>query len=144
MVDRQSTLEDLAMSFWQGRRVLLTGHTGFKGSWLSLWLQQLGAEVTGLALEPETDPALFTQLGLADTLDHNILDIRDATGVAQLVQAAKPDVVLHLAAQPLVLRGYSEPVETWNVNVLGTIHLLEALRSLESPCVWCVGGMEPT
>ena len=134
MVDRQSTLEDLVMSFWQGRRVLLTGHTGFKGAWLSLWLQQLGAQVTGLALEPETDPALFTQLGLADRMDHHILDVRNAEGVAQLVRAARPDVVLHLAAQPLVLRGYSEPVETWNVNVLGTIHLLEALRSLGSPC----------
>ncbi len=122
------------MSFWQGRRVLLTGHTGFKGAWLGLWLTSLGAEVTGLALEPDTTPSLFNQLGLAGALNHHILDVRDTEGVARLVAGTKPEIVFHMAAQPLVLRGYSEPVETWNVNVMGTIHLLEALRTLKSRC----------
>jgi CDP-glucose 4,6-dehydratase len=122
------------MKFWQGRRVLVTGHTGFKGAWLSLWLADAGARVTGIALEPDTEPSLFNQLGLAPDIDHRILDIRDAEGVARAIAETAPDVVLHLAAQSLVLRGYREPVDTWTVNVMGTIHLLEALRRLEKPC----------
>ena len=121
-------------AFWQGKRVLLTGHTGFKGSWLSLWLLELGAVVTGFSLPPETDPNLYSQLGLESLLDHQLGDIRDAEAVAELVQEVQPDVVLHLAAQPLVRRSYAEPTATWATNVMGTIHLLEALRSLRQPC----------
>ena len=121
-------------AFWSGRRVLLTGHTGFKGSWLALWLLELGAKVTGLALPPDTEPSLFRQLELERRLDHRLGDIRDASLVAELVDEIRPEVVLHLAAQPLVRRSYSEPVATWATNVMGTIHLLEALRRLEQPC----------
>nr|WP_202978896.1 CDP-glucose 4,6-dehydratase [Halomicronema hongdechloris] len=120
--------------FWQGKRVLLTGHTGFKGAWLSLWLLHLGAKVTGLSLEPDTQPSLFSQLNLAADLDHHIGDIRDATLVKAIVERTKPDVVLHLAAQPLVRRSYLQPVETWNTNVMGTIHVLEALKQCTHPC----------
>jgi CDP-glucose 4,6-dehydratase len=121
-------------SFWGDRRVLLTGHTGFKGSWLALWLLELGAKVTGLALPPDTDPSLFTQLELDRRLDHRVGDIREASGLAELVAETRPEVVLHLAAQPLVRRSYAEPVATWSTNVMGTIHLLEALRRLDEPC----------
>ncbi len=120
--------------FWRGRRVLLTGHTGFKGSWLAFWLLELGAEVTGLALPPEPGPSLFEALGLAERLNHRIGDIRDPVVLRQAVEACRPEVVLHLAAQPLVRRSYGEPVFTWETNVMGTIHLLEALRPLPEPC----------
>ena len=121
-------------AFWRGRRVFLTGHTGFKGSWLALWLLELGAEVTGLALPPEPGPSLFEALGLAGRLQHRIGDIRDPAVLSQAVAACEPEVVLHLAAQPLVRRSYVEPVSTWETNVMGTIHLLEALRPLPEPC----------
>ena len=121
-------------SFWRGRRVLLTGHTGFKGSWLALWLMELGAKVTGLAMPPDTDPSLFAQLRLDQRLDHRLGDIRDPTVLAELVAQTRPEVVLHLAAQPLVRRSYAEPTTTWATNVMGTIHLLEALRALDQPC----------
>jgi CDP-glucose 4,6-dehydratase len=121
-------------SFWRGRRVLLTGHTGFKGSWLALWLLELGAEVTGLALPPETEPNLFTQLELHHRLDHRVGDIRDPAVLGELVADMRPQVVLHLAAQPLVRRSYLEPAATWATNVMGTIHLMEALRRLDEPC----------
>ena len=122
------------MSFWSGKRVLVTGHTGFKGSWLSLWLTRLGAEVAGLALAPDTEPALFDQLGLADRLDHRIGDIREAATVAERVAQVQPDVVFHLAAQPLVLASYDDPLLTWDTNVMGTAHVLQALRDLSRPC----------
>ena len=121
-------------AFWQGKRVLVTGHTGFKGSWLSLWLCELGARVSGVALAPDTNPALFDQLGLAERLDHHVGDLRDLDALCELVASVQPEVVLHLAAQPLVRRSYLEPVLTWSTNVLGTIHLLEALRPLTLPC----------
>jgi CDP-glucose 4,6-dehydratase len=121
-------------SFWSGKKVFLTGHTGFKGSWLSFWLLQLGADVTGLSLEPNTNPSLFNQLGLADHLSHQIGDIRNVDLVVSLIKQSQPDVILHLAAQPLVRHSYLEPVETWNTNVIGTIHVLEALKSLGNPC----------
>jgi CDP-glucose 4,6-dehydratase len=120
--------------FWQGKRVLLTGHTGFKGSWLALWLLELGAEVTGVALEPDQNPNLFEQLQLAGRLDHRPGDIRDPDVLRQAVADTRPELVLHLAAQPLVRRSYAEPVATWETNVMGTIHLLEALRDLQQPC----------
>ena len=121
-------------AFWRGKRVLVTGHTGFKGSWLSLWLCELGARVSGVALAPDTNPALFDQLGLAERLDHHVGDLRDLDALCELVASVQPEVVLHLAAQPLVRRSYLEPVLTWSTNVLGTIHLLEALRPLTHPC----------
>ncbi|MFN6134364.1 MAG: CDP-glucose 4,6-dehydratase [Synechococcaceae cyanobacterium] len=121
-------------SFWQGKKVLVTGHTGFKGSWLALWLLELGAQVTGVALEPDQSPNLFDQLQLAHQLDHRPGDIRDPVLLKQAVAATQPELVLHLAAQPLVRLSYAEPVATWDTNVMGTIHLLEALRGLEQPC----------
>ena len=124
-----------AADFWRGRRVLLTGHTGFKGSWLALWLLELGAEVWGVGLEPDTTPNLFGQLQLAERLQrHQIGDIRDAQVLAHLSAACQPEVVLHLAAQPLVRRSYRDPLGTWATNVQGSLHLLEALRPLAHPC----------
>lgn len=122
------------MSFWRGKRVLITGHTGFKGSWLSLWLAHAGAQVTGLSLAPDTSPSLFDQLALSDHMDHRLGDIRDGAMVAATVKNSAPDVVLHLAAQSLVLRGYRLPIDTWATNVMGTAHVLEAMRSLDKPC----------
>ncbi|MBK8637467.1 MAG: CDP-glucose 4,6-dehydratase [Chromatiaceae bacterium] len=119
-------------SKYNNRTVLITGHTGFKGAWLSEWLLMLGARVVGIALPPNTQPALFDQLGLADRLEHHILDIRDRDALAQRVLATEPDYVFHLAAQPLVRLSYAEPVETYATNVMGTVHLLDALRQLDA------------
>lgn len=113
-------------NYYKGRRVLLTGHTGFKGSWLALWLQQLGAHVTGVSLNPATSPSHWDLLGL-DMVDSRI-DIRDASAVAAVVRAAAPEIVFHLAAQPLVRRSYRDPLETWSTNVMGTANVLEACR----------------
>jgi CDP-glucose 4,6-dehydratase len=129
-------LEELGLSrlfgsSYLGRRVLVTGHTGFKGSWLALWLQALGAEVAGLALDPDTDPAHWNLLGLQLAHDARV-DLRDAAGVHAAVAAFQPEVVFHLAAQPLVRRGYREPVTTFDSNVGGLVHLLEAVRSCAS------------
>jgi CDP-glucose 4,6-dehydratase len=125
----------MAFSYiYQGRRVLLTGHTGFKGAWLAEWLVQLGADVTGLALPPATEPALFDQLRLAKRLRHIVGDIRDLPTVQRAVEAAQPDFVFHLAAQPLVRLSYEQPVETYATNVLGTVHVLEAIRRAKRPC----------
>ena len=121
--------------FWAGKRVLLTGHTGFKGSWLALWLTQLGAHVTGVGLEPDTSPNLFGQLDLVQRLEqHHISDIRDAEALAEIAKACQPQVVFHLAAQPLVRRSYLDPLGTWATNVQGSLHLLEALKPLQHPC----------
>ena len=124
--------------FWAGRRVLITGHTGFKGSWLLLWLQQLGAEVWTYALEPQQLPNLFCQLSQAcppgETWHHQIGDLSDLDALAELVQRVQPDVVLHLAAQPLVRRSYEDPLGTWSTNVIGSLHLLEALKPLQKDC----------
>lgn len=118
--------------FWQGKRVLLTGHTGFKGAWLALWLQRLGAQVTGIALPAATTPALFTLAHVAQGMNSHFIDIRDAAAVASLVQATQPEIVLHLAAQALVRPGYAAPLETYATNVMGTAHVLDALRGLGS------------
>lgn len=120
--------------FWSGKKVLITGHTGFKGSWLAFWLNEMGAEVFGYALEPDTTPSLFHQLQLKNLSHHHIADIRNADSVNKYIHRVKPDVIIHMAAQPLVLRSYKEPVYTWETNVLGTIHLLEAVRKLEKKC----------
>ena len=124
----------LTMPFWTGKRVLVTGHTGFKGSWLAEVLLGLGARVSGLALAPDTTPALFGQLGLSGRLDHTEGDIRDLSVVQDTVRRAAPEIVFHLAAQPLVRRSYREPLETWATNVMGTAHVLEAVRALDRPC----------
>lgn len=113
---------------WRGRRVLVTGHTGFKGSWLSLWLQMLGAEVTGLALDPPSTPSLFDLAQVAEGMTSVRGDIRDLHTVRRVFADARPEVVLHLAAQALVRPSYEDPVETYSTNVMGTVHLLEAVR----------------
>lgn len=112
---------------YRGRRVLVTGHTGFKGSWLCLWLTALGAEVIGLALDPDTDPSHWSLLDLA-IRDHRV-DIRDADAVRSVFETERPEMVFHLAAQPLVRRSYREPLLTWSSNVMGTAHILEAVRT---------------
>jgi CDP-glucose 4,6-dehydratase len=114
--------------FYRNRRVLVTGDTGFKGSWLCQWLLTLGAEVHGFALPPDSDPNLFRTLGLAERIRHRDLDLRNADGVAAAVSDIRPEVVLHLAAQPLVRRSYSEPKATFDINVGGTVNVLEAIR----------------
>lgn len=114
--------------FYRGRRVLVTGHTGFKGSWLSLWLQSLGAEVTGYALHPPTEPNLFELANVGEGMRSIIGDIRDLPALQQAMQAAQPEIVIHMAAQPLVRLSYQNPVETYSTNVMGTVHLLEAVR----------------
>ena len=115
--------------FWQGKRVFLTGHTGFKGGWLSLWLQAMGAEVHGYALSPPTQTNLFAvaevELGMASSV---IADIREANKLKRAMQAAKPEIIFHLAAQPLVRYSYVQPAETYEVNVMGTVHLLDSVR----------------
>ncbi|MDE3749492.1 CDP-glucose 4,6-dehydratase [Methylobacterium radiotolerans] len=117
--------------FWSGRRVLVTGHTGFKGAWLSVWLARLGAQVTGFALAPETEPSLYT-LALADQVDSRMGDVRDLAALSACVADTQPEVVLHLAAQALVRPSYSDPVGTYASNVMGTVHLLEAVRACPS------------
>jgi CDP-glucose 4,6-dehydratase len=120
-------------TFWQGRRVLLTGHTGFKGSWLGFWLSGLGARVSGYALPPDSDPSLFKLLRLDEMLERSVLgDIRDREAIRNMLQETAPEIVLHLAAQPLVRRSYADPVGTYETNVMGTIHLLEAVRATPS------------
>jgi CDP-glucose 4,6-dehydratase len=124
---------------YAGKRVLVTGHTGFKGSWLCEWLLALGAEVAGFALPPETEPALFDQLQLARRMVHQIGDIRKAGTIARVVRDARPDYIFHLAAQPLVRLSYDKPVETFDTNVMGTANLLEAAQALDAPCaVVCI------
>jgi CDP-glucose 4,6-dehydratase len=124
----------LNRSFWKGRKVFLTGHTGFKGSWLSLWLDTLGAEVTGYALDPPTQPSLFIQTQVADTVHSVYGDIRDFHALQSAIESCRPEVVIHMAAQSVVRRGYEDPIETYSSNVMGTVHLLEALRQLGRPC----------
>ncbi len=122
-------------TFWKGRPVLVTGHTGFKGSWLSLWLASLGARVTGYALDPPTQPNLFEQASVSQNV-HSILgDIRDYAHLKAALAESQPDVIIHMAAQSVVRRGFEDPIETYSSNVLGTVHLLEAVRQLGKPCV---------
>lgn len=124
---------------YAGKMVFVTGHTGFKGAWLTEWLLSLGAKVTGFSLPPPTQPSLFDQLGLADRIRNIVGDVRDAQALAAAVTAARPDFIFHLAAQPLVRESYRTPVETYDTNVMGTIHLLEAARQLQKSCaVVCI------
>ncbi|WP_157083106.1 CDP-glucose 4,6-dehydratase [Novosphingobium lentum] len=122
----------MTTDFWQGRRVLVTGHTGFKGGWLSLWLHRMGAHVTGLALPAPTEPSFFAQTRLADLVEHHVGDVRDMQVVMDAIAAARPEIVFHLAAQPLVRYSYDNPVETYATNVMGTVHVLEACRAVDS------------
>lgn len=114
--------------FWQGKRVFVTGHTGFKGSWLSIWLSSLGAQVCGFSLSPPTTPALFDEADVAQIMDSQSGDLRDSEAIACSVRAFQPDIVLHLAAQSLVRLSYQEPVTTYATNVMGSVHVLEAVR----------------
>jgi CDP-glucose 4,6-dehydratase len=117
---------------YRGKRVLVTGHTGFKGSWLSLWLKELGADVLGISLAPETQPNHWNLLGLESIVQHHVLDIRQAAEVASVFKSTQPEMVFHLAAQPLVRRSYRDPLETWSTNVMGTVNVLEACRLTRS------------
>jgi CDP-glucose 4,6-dehydratase len=131
-------MEDMAIdaAFWRGKTVFITGHTGFKGGWLSLWLQHLGVKVVGYALQPPTDPSLFEVAHVADGMTSIIGDVRDYENLKQALDKHQPEIVLHLAAQALVRPSYDNPVETYATNVMGTVHLLEAVRHSNS--VRCV------
>jgi len=134
---REGSLEDLEVTdgfdgVFSGKTVLVTGHTGFKGSWLSLWLKELGAKVAGYALAPETNPNLYDQLGLSRLMDSRLGDVRDFSLLQKTMQDVRPDIIFHLAAQPLVRRSYQEPLETFSTNVLGTANLIEAARKTTS------------
>jgi CDP-glucose 4,6-dehydratase len=135
----QTTNYQLSTStFFQGKKVLITGHTGFKGSWLTLWLLKLGAQVIGIALPPNTEPSLFHLLGFhqPSTINHqpttHYCDLRDASALASIVKAAEPEIVFHLAAQPLVRASYRDPLATFSTNIMGTANLLDALRNVSS------------
>lgn len=117
-------------SFWKGRRVLVTGHTGFKGSWLAHWLTQMGARVTGYALAPNTHPAIFNVIDLNSRLHHIVGDVRDYANLREVMTTVKPEIIFHMAAQALVLEGYKNPRDTFETNVLGTVNLLESAREI--------------
>jgi len=123
-------MRSVNLAFWRGKRVMLTGHTGFKGSWLSLLLQSVGAELHGFALLPPTSPALFTEANVADGMVSTIGDVRNYQAVHAAMAACRPEIVIHMAAQPLVRYSYQAPVETYATNVMGTVHVLEAARQV--------------
>lgn len=127
--DQQATDMLNAFDTYAGKRVLITGHTGFKGSWLTIWLHRLGAELYGLALEPPTRPSLFEDAAVGDLIDDARMDLRDRDAVRKRVESVRPDAVFHLAAQPLVIAGYDRAVETFEVNVIGSVYLFDALRN---------------
>jgi CDP-glucose 4,6-dehydratase len=131
-INRLSFLGTQYSGFFYGKRVLLTGHTGFKGSWLALWLKRLGAEVTGIALPPSSHPNLYDLAHVGEGLDSLFCDLCQADTVAKIARKARPEIVMHLAAQPLVRKGYRQPVETFSTNIMGTVHLLDALRECDN------------
>ncbi len=118
--------------FWKDKKIFLTGHTGFKGGWLSLWLHRLGASVTGYALLPPTDPSIFELCGIGELMESVIADVRDGDLLASVMKRVSPEIVIHMAAQPLVRDSYRIPVETYSTNVMGTVNLLEAVRTCKS------------
>ena len=120
--------------FWADKRVFLTGHTGFKGSWLALWLARMGATVRGYALEPPTEPSLFELAAIDGVVSSVLADIRDQKRLARELVAFEPDLVLHLAAQSVVLRSYDDPIESYTTNVIGTANVLDAVRGLPGRC----------
>src|SRR5436190_6324617 len=124
---------DLPEEKYRGKRVLITGHTGFKGSWLTLWLLNQGADVYGYALSPPTKPSLFELLGLKQDIHHEIADIRDTKTLKKAVARIKPDIIFHLAAQSVVRESYLTPAETVEINTLGTVNLMEAVRAAGIP-----------
>ena len=136
----QGTVEDLGVvmsqkiskDFWAGKRVFVTGHTGFKGSWMCLWLKSLGAIVSGFSLEPSTSPNLFTEAKVSNDMASVIGDVRDFNALYNALESYKPEIVIHMAAQPLVGLSYIEPVETYATNVMGTVHVLEAVRQINT------------
>jgi len=125
-------LENLGIGFWKGKKVFITGHTGFKGSWLCLWLHCMGAKVTGYALKPPTKPSLFELCKINKLVRSITADVRDAGSLKKAMLSAKPEIVIHMAAQPLVRESYRNPVDTYDVNVMGTVNVLEAVRSCKS------------
>lgn len=130
---QHTNLGKVDASFWKGKRVFLTGHTGFKGGWLSVWLWSMGAKVTGYALTPNTNPSFFEVVGVASLLEQNhIADIRDLSALKLAMCKANPDVLIHMAAQPLVRYSYDNPVETFATNVMGTVNVLESARGIDS------------
>ena len=118
-------------SFWKGKKVYLTGHTGFKGSWLSLWLQNMGALVKGYSLDVNTKPALFIKANVAAEMESEIGDIRNLEQLTESMVSFSPDILIHMAAQPLVRLSYQEPVDTYTTNVIGTVNVLEAARKCQ-------------
>jgi CDP-glucose 4,6-dehydratase len=125
-------MESLEMNFWKGKKVFLTGHTGFKGSWITMYLDLLGAQVIGYALKPPTIPSIFELCGIKDIVGHNIGDVRDISHIKKVMSKSRPDIVIHMAAQPLVRDSYKIPVDTFDINVMGTVNVLEAVRSCRS------------
>lgn len=124
--------EVLNLDFWKSKRVLLTGHTGFKGSWMSLALLRLGAEVQGISLSPNTTPSLFDVLGLSKHIKHKVSDIRNIEEINTIMQSFQPEIVIHMAAQPLVRKSYDDPIETYSTNVMGTVNLLHSAQLSKS------------
>ncbi len=121
-------------NFWKNKNILITGHTGFKGSWLTLWLLRLGAKVNGISLEPVQSPNLFNKLNLINEINHYLVDIRDEEKISSKILEIQPDIVFHLAAQPLVIESYKKPKLTWDTNVMGTINILNSLRKINIRC----------
>ncbi len=132
MENMELSIKKFNSNFWRGRRVFLTGHTGFKGGWLSLWLHSLGAEVFGFALSPDTKPSLFKEARINELINSAIGDIRDFELVRSSMLDASPEIIIHMAAQPLVRQSYKAPIETYETNVMGTVHVLEAAREIGS------------
>jgi CDP-glucose 4,6-dehydratase len=131
-ISTHHSLGQVNPSFWKGKRVFLTGHTGFKGGWLSIWLSSMGAKVTGYALAPNTNPSFFEVVDVESLLEQNhVSDIQDLTLLRLAMEQANPDVLIHMAAQPLVRYSYDNPLETFSTNVMGTANLLEAARAIE-------------
>ena len=124
-------LMNVNINFWKGKRVFITGHTGFKGSWMCLWLEAMGADIAGFSLKPLACPNLFSEANVGRDIKNIFADIRDYTAIFEAIATFKPEIVIHMAAQPLVRRSYENPIETYSTNIMGTVNLLEAVRQFE-------------